>query len=198
MSEEQTTQTAVDTTKTPAEPGVAADGARTDGDEIEKLIAEFDNSTKPAPEPAKPEQTGAAPDVDRIVDEKVERKLAERENRADAAKFADEIVKEFGVTPRIAKGWLDQYAREVPAALDAFVNRPSDPGRWAKWQKAMLKEFGKEHRQTKIDANATEDRESVTAAVRGTSTKVPEGKAPDFSRMSPQEFAEAKDRMFGG
>jgi hypothetical protein len=48
------------------------------------------------------------------------------------------------------------------------------------------------------DRDATHDREAVTAAVRGASKQAPEAKPPDYSRMSPAEFAAEKDRLFGG
>jgi hypothetical protein len=58
--------------------------------------------------------------------------------------------------------------------------------------KSFAKKFSK-----MPDKQATEDRETVAAAVRGASTRAPEGKAPNFAAMSDNDFQAEKDKLFG-
>lgn len=201
MSEVSTTQTAVDEPKTPAQPGAAGGDAQTNGDDLDTLVKEFETKTaaSTADTTTKPEQKSGTsdPSLEQMVDARVEQKLAERQMADDANKFSGELASEFGITTRMAKGWLDQMARDEPAVLDAFLKRKSEPSRWARTWASLKKEFGKEHQQSSVDKFATEDRDAVTAAVRGASTKAPEGKAPDYSGMSNAEFREAHKRDYG-
>lgn len=204
MSEEQTTQTAVDTTKTPAEPGVAADGARTDGDDLDKLLSEFDSgTTRPAPEPAKPEQMGAAdPDFKAAKDEvltardEIRQERFKKDMQATVAEVRGDMPADF-FDDRFVQAWIDTRAQDDPRLSQAWVNRHSNPQQFKRVVSALGKEFSKKYGKLP-DKQATEDRDAVTAAVRGASTRAPEGKAPDMSRMSPQEFQAEKDRLFGG
>ena len=202
MSEAQTTQTAVDTTKTPAEPGVAADGARTDGDDLDELLSKFDSdTTRPTPEPAKPEPTGEASDLKAVLDEV--RELRTERNKETFRKDMDAMTKTVrgNLDPEFfddtfMEAWIDKQARDDPRLLQAFGNRHANPKQFQKVVETLGRSFNK--RYSKLpDRQATEDREAVTAAVRGASTKAPEGKAPDYSGMNNAEFREAHKRDFG-
>jgi hypothetical protein len=100
--------------------------------------------------------------------------------------FSDTLVKAYinaraDEDPRLAKAWVDRHAN--PKAFNRVVEQ-----------------IGREFRQklSKLpDKQATEDREAVTAAVRGASTPASPASSPDFGRMSDAEFLKEKDRMFG-
>lgn len=205
MSEDQDKQPVVDDAAASAKPDAQAQDARSDGDDLDldKLIANWkdpaDEQSRQSPEPAKPEpkaETDKA-SLDYLVQSKVDRTLADRQAAEDAGKYATELANEYGVTRRIAMGWLDQMAREEPAVLHAFRHRQPEPKKWERMWQSLRKEFGKEHKQSVVDPKATEDREAVTAAVRGASTKAPEQKAPDYSKLTPAEFQAEKERLFG-
>lgn len=202
MSEEQTTQAVVDETKAPAQPGAEATSARTD-DDLDKLLAQYDE-TQPArtPEPATP--ATAAPAADQVKDASAEVLAAAQEVRTH--RFQTDMnatIKDVrGDLPPdlydddFVASWIDTQAKKDPRLANAWVNRNADPKKFGQVKAALGKEFAKRYGRIP-DKQATEDREAVTAAVRGSSTKAPEGKAPDYSKMTDAEFAAEKARMFG-
>ena len=99
----------------------------------------------------------------------------------------DKLIAEYRKNPEFANAWEQ---RRESAEAEARFNRVV-----TQVVKAMEK---KARAVPRYDRDATEDREAVTAAVRGASAKAPPEKPPDFSRMSPAEFDAAKDRLFGG
>jgi hypothetical protein len=201
MSEDQTTQTAVDTTKTPAVPGAEVAGARNDGDDLDKLLADFDDSKKAPPEPAKPEPTGADHDLKAVLDEV--RGLRTERQQETFRKDMDTTVKDVrgNLDPEFfddvfVESWMDAQARQDPRLAQAWANRHANPKQFQKVVDTLGRSFVKKYGNLP-DKAATEDRDAVAHAVRGASTKAPPEKAPDFSKMSPGEFQAEKDRMFG-
>lgn len=185
MSEENT-QAVVDAADTTAQPVVQANDARTDGDSLESLLAQFDQGTKtePVSPPVKqPEQTAPAVDPGRL------HRIEERLFKEDLDKAVANITGDMKVPKRVATGWLDQMAREDPRIGQAFLNKEANPSAWSRIERTLAKEFSKEMKQfTSIDHQVTEDREIVAAAVRGASTAAPEEKAPDFAKMTDGEM----------
>ena len=201
MSEDQTTQAAVDETKVPAQPGTEAPSARTD-DDLDTLLAEFDGSKTSSPEPAKPEPRVEA--ADDVNDATAEVLRARDEIRQDRFKrdMNDTIEKVRGDLPgdfydnTFMQAWIDAKASSDPRLAAAWVQRNENPQKFKQVVGALGKEFAKKYGKLP-DRQATEDREAVTAAVRGSSTRAPEGKAPDYAAMTPGDFQAEKDRMFG-
>lgn len=188
MSEENT-QAVVDTVDTTAQPVVQTQDAREDGDSLESLLAQFDQSTKteavspPATQQA--DQTKVAPVIDPDRLNRIEQRLF----KEDLDRTVANIVGDSKVPDKWARGWIDQVARERPALQQAFLNRDSNPQAWAKIERSLAKEFSKEFEQiTSIDRNVSEDVAVVAAAVRGASTKAPENKPPKMDGMSNAEF----------
>jgi len=205
MSEAQTTQTAVDTTKTPAEPGVTADSARTDGDDLDQLLSEFDESgrARATPEPARPATNADAanPDFKALADEV--RGLRTERQQETFRKDMDTTIKDVrgNLDPEyfddvFVESWMDAQARLDPRLASAWANRHANPKQFAKVKESLGRTFVKKYGSLP-DKQATEDREAVTAAVRGASTRAPEGKAPDFGKMSNHEFREAHKKEYG-
>lgn len=204
MSEAKTEQPAVDAVKAPAVPGVPTgqDVRSNDGESVDALLDQFDASVKtvePAKPQPKPEQklvpAEAAkapidPDIAEIrgyiTRQDINKAIGVVRGSLDPDKYDDALV----------EGYLNALATKDPRLAAAWQNRHNQPQAFQKILAAVGREFQKKH-GTMPDRQATEDREAVTAAVRGASTKAPEGKAPDFSRMSTSEFREAHYKEYG-
>jgi hypothetical protein len=99
--------------------------------------------------------------------------------------------------PEKAKiGWLDQMARETPEAAAAWNARHTNPRQWGRWKNYLSRAAASEFK-SQVDTVATEDREAVTAAVRGASTKVTPEPAPNFGNMSNSEFRKTVRDKYG-
>lgn len=203
MTDTTTTQTAADTTNPPATPGGAEPGAQTDGDALDKLLKEFDSQTAPATAttnpPAPQQDTGA--DLKTIADE-VRALRTERQQETFNRDMADTVGKIRGdLDPEVfddalVRGYVDARAGQDPRLAQAWVNRHTNPKAFNR----VVDQIGREFRDkfSKLpDRAATEDHAAVTAAVRGTSTKAPEGKAPNYAGLSNPEYREAIKRDYG-
>jgi hypothetical protein len=131
---EANTQTVVDETNVPAQQGTAADGARTDGPDLDTLLAQYETETvKPAPVPPSPPANQQQPDIDQT-------RLGALENRIfqeDLNKAVNSIVGDLKVPQRIAKGWIDQMAREDSRIASAFTNRLINPDAGPRLRRAL-------------------------------------------------------------
>lgn len=198
-----TTQAAVDDTKASAKPDAAVDSARNDGDELDKLLAEFDDSKpKAPPEPAKPEpKAGEADDLKAAKDEVLSARDEIRQERFKKD-MGETIAEVRGDLPtdyfddHFVQAYIDSRAAADPRLSKAWVERHSNPQAFKRVKGALAREFASKYGKLP-DKQATEDREAVTAAVRGASTRAPEGKAPDYAGMSNAEFREAHKKDYG-
>lgn len=200
MSEELTTQAVVDETKAPAQPGAAETNAReTTGDDLDTLLSEYKPAETRPPETPKPEQTGSANETKDAAREVLDARDEIRRERFDKD-MNDTIAKVRGDMPKeyfdddLVRAYIDGRATKDTRLADAWINRMRNPQQFAKVVEALGRDFAKKYGKLP-DKNATEDREAVTAAVRGASTKAPEGKAPDYSKMTDAEFAAEKERL---
>lgn len=202
MSEDQTTQAVVDETKAPAVPGAEATSARTD-DDLDTLLAQYDETqTTRTSEPAQP--ATAAPAANDVKDASAEVLAARDEIRTE--KFQRDMNATIsdvrGNLPAdlydddFVQSWIDAQAKKDARLATAWVNRNADPKKFGQVKAALGKEFAKRYGRIP-DKQATEDREAVTAAVRGASTPAPSGKAPDYSKMTDAQFAAEKAKAFG-
>ena len=198
MTDDLNTQTAAQTTEVPAQTGTEGTGAQTTQTaDLDSILAEFDQTAKPAPVP-EPKPDAVAPDVvKRLAD--VEKVLAERDFKDQIApvleRIRGDIPKDVLANDEI-QDLIDGRARRDPRLQQAWLNRASNPGAWNKIEKALGQELSKKFSKLP-DPNATEDRETVAAAVRGASHKAPEGKPPDFSNMTDGEFRKARKEAYG-
>lgn len=199
MSEEQNTQAVVDETKVPAEPGAEVTSAR-DDDSLESLLAEFDKGNPKQSEPAKPEpRAEAANDVKDATAEvlaardEIRNERFQRDMNATIKEVRGDLPSDF-YDDDFMVAWLDSMAKKDARLAQAWGDRNQNPQQFARVKAALAKDFAK--RYGKIpDKQVTEDREAVTAAVRGASTKAPEGKSPDYSKMTDQELAAEWDKI---
>src|SRR5512146_548287 len=189
------TQPVVDATETTATPVVEETNARNDGNDLDSLLAQFEQQTKPpvSPAPTPPVATPSPPPVDTG-------RIAALENRLfqeDLNKAVTNIMGDLKVPRRMATGWLDQIAREKPEVAQAFVNQASNPKQWEQIERVLAKEFAKEVKSVQVDENATEDRDAVAAAVRGASTRAPVDAPVNFGNLSNAEFRNAVKEKHG-
>jgi hypothetical protein len=188
-------QTVVDTTKTPAEPGVTGNNAPGDVDPLDQLLAEYDQGTKKPDTVTPPETKVETPQAPPVVPERImrlERKLLQE----DINKAAENIFGDLKIPHRARIGWLHQMANENPAIDRAFQNKENDPKTWARFEKSLQREAAKEF-TSNVDERATEDHAAVAAAVRGASTKVAAEPPPNLAHMSDAELREYTRKNFG-
>lgn len=204
MSEAPTTQTAVDATPAPAQPGATAPDARNDGDDLDALLSEYDSSTRAPPAPASPAPAtpGAADtDIKALTDEV--RGLRTERQKEVFRRDMDAMVKDVrgDLNPelfddRLVEAWIDGEARADPRLLQVFANRHENPKQFKKVVETLGRSFNKKWSKLP-DRGATEDREAVTHAVRGASTHAPPDKPPDFANKSNAEFRNEVKEKFG-
>lgn len=180
-------QTVVDTSNAAAAPAATDVSAQTNVDDLDKLLAEFDQETArgpaaPQPEPQQTQQPVAPISEDRL------RRIEDRIFKDDLDATIKNIVGDLKIPERFSKGWIDQVARENPKVANAFVNRANDPASWNRIEKALSKEMAKDFKAlTPIDEPSTVDHNAVAAAVRGASTNVPTSQEPKLGSMSARE-----------
>lgn len=188
----------VEATDGQAKPGTEGTDARK-ADDLDTLLAEFAAGTKSASKPeTKTATTTASEDVGKRV-ETLEKRLAEREFQTELQPILKRIRGD--ISPEVLDDseladLLDGRAKRDPRLADAWMNRHQNPKAWAKVEEAIGREISGKFAKLP-DKAATEDRAAVTAAVRGASQKAPEGKAPDYSKMSDGEFAKAVEGQHG-
>lgn len=206
MSEENK-QAVVEKPDAQAKPAAEGADARDDkGDDLDALLSQYDTETqqKPGADAAsKPEQKQAT-DSDPVKKlatevEELRRREADRQYRSDIQpvlqKLRGDIPPELYDDEDI-QDWLDREAKKDTRIAKAWQNRHDDPRTLDKVVDALGKRLSQ--RFSKLpDKQATDDRDAVAAAIRGASTKAPEGKAPDYSKASNQEFANQVEKDFG-
>lgn len=158
-------------------------------DDLDSLLSQWDEDPEPKPEPDKTAKDDLRESLEWIRQEK-ERSIQEQTSRdIDAA--VQVIHKEMGETlsEKAVRRMLNGAAGEDARLRTAWMNRHQNRTGYEKVLKALAKDFSSELAAIP-DKNITEDREAVSAAVRGASTKVSD--EPDIpaniASMSDQEF----------
>lgn len=208
MPEETTKQAAVDAPDGSAAPGTEGKNSA-QGEDLDAVLQQFVDATgstkKDADPPTAAKQPSATkseqtPDSIGALRESVEylqsREIT-REKEEQTRRFNDDM----GVVLKKVRGemnsdffdddfvhaWIDSQATKNPNLAQAWVNRGRDPKGFQRvvdsLQGAFQKKYGK-----LPDPNLTEDRDAVTAAVRGASTKTPEAKEPAIGSMTDNEY----------
>lgn len=113
--------------------------------------------------------------------------------------MASDHLEDLPVPEDFAKRYLAAEYQMNPELKQAWDHRRDSPEH-DDYASRVIKRVFKQMRKSASripDLQATEDRAAVTAAVRGAGGRVPEAAAPNFDRMTDNEFAATKDRMFG-
>lgn len=199
---EATTQTAVKETDAPAKPATEATDAQA-GDDLDKWIAEYNReapATRASPSTPEP-KPNAGSDTEKFVSRDEFDRVVKSQTEERVSREIEQIVKtvkgDTKVSERAVRGWLEEVAKEEKWLADAYF-RPKTAGDKDKALRWLKREFGKEFSPSPVvDENATADVEAVAAAVRGASTRAPEGKAPNYAGMNNAEYREAVKKEHG-
>lgn len=198
MSEDKTTQTVVDETKVPATPGSAVESARNDGDDLEKLLAQYnEQTTQPKADPVSPpppatqqQQTPTQPDP-------LTMRLAQRIDREDIGKLVKDVKGDLDIEDDLVEAWIDAQARKDARLQRAWLERDANPQAFQSIAKGLGREFAK-RASKRIDPQATEDRAAVAAAVRGASTqRAPDTPSPNYTTQSNAEYRRSIREQYG-
>lgn len=194
MSEE-TTQTVVDETKVPAQPGTEVSGARNDGTDLDTLLAEFDQGTK-KPEPVSPPPVTQTQQPAQQTDPNLLR-LVSRIDRQDIASLVKDVKGDLDYDDDLVEAWIDTQARRDPRLQRAWLERDANPQAFGRIAKELGKSFAKRAAK-RPDPALTEDREAVVAAVRGASTqRVPESPPVKLGNLSNADYRKQVREQFG-
>jgi hypothetical protein len=213
----------VETPEAPAPaPQPQANGS--DGDELGRLFAEYDERTgstsKPTPsaddgdpladipdaQPQQPQHTLPAPTHSQEVLAMMNYLLGIERDRQTERDRADEVMAINSIRGDIGKevysddmvaGWINGIAKSDERVQSAWKNRHAEPEKYQRVVASLGRRFRSEQVGNLPDRDATADRAAVTAAVRGASTRQPEAKPPDFSRMSDAEARDAIQKQHG-
>ncbi len=194
------TQAVVDKTNAPATPSAAESTARTDGDNLDALLAEFDQGTQQAASPSPQPATTAAPQngasqISREEFDALRMEIAAGRHEKEQSAIKETCANIRGdISPELyddamVEGWLTAQSRQNPKIVEAWQRRASNPNAWAGIEKELNTRL-KAKLAKMPDANLTADRDAVTAAVKGasSSTKVSTEPAPKLGRMSNAEY----------
>lgn len=190
MSEENKEQPVVDQTDAPSKTDAEAGEARTD--DLDTLLADYEKEVSQTQKPAS-EQKPGTDDVRKEI-EALRNEISQREFKADMKATIDDIRGDLDPAmfdDGFMEAWLDGQARKDERLQRAWLDRHDNPQRFKRVKAELARQLSDRFNK-RPDRAVTEDVEAVAASVRGASTtKAPEGKAPDYSRMSDKEFAES-------
>lgn len=201
MSEELK-QAVVDEPNAQAKPDAAGSDARNDGDEIDRLLSQYTEAVKqpdkPVVDSAPQKQDGATSEAKQALEEaqRLTREIRAHKVEGEITSLVDRLRGDSGVSPRAIRGWLEEVARENPKISEAFFN-PKTPKDREQVEKHLAKMMKDEFPTSKLDSEATKNREVVSAAVRGSSKTAPEAKAPDYARASNNDFKSDVESKYG-
>lgn len=174
---ETTKSVATETPESEKQAGVES----TQDETLESLLNQYDEETKEPVKPEQPKQDDVTAMRDELRQIRQERETERTQSDLEAA--AKKIrggVTAFNINETI--GWLEAQAKEEPKVLDAFLKRKTAPKTWEKFVDALGPEFQKKFSAT-VDERVTNDREIVSAAVRGASTHAPEPEEKSVSEL---------------
>lgn len=194
-----TAQTVVEEPKVAAEPAAEAPDARNE-DDLDTLLAQWDQQVE------KPSSSTPEPKPDAKADTDLAKRLETLEQQLAAERFEkdiDPVIKAVrGDVPQELyddndiRDWIDRQAKADPRLANAWLNRKNDPQKFAKVVNGLGRKL--QERFAKLpDKQATEDHAAVAAAVRGASTKAPEGQPPKFGNLSNADFAKEVEKNYG-
>lgn len=194
---DQTQQAVVDKPDAAASPAAEGTSARTDGDDLDTLLKQFDQSTQRPAAPVSPPAQAAAPTTDMTSLLAEVQAIKAGQTELQNRKFKEDMevtVKDIrgDLDPDVfdnslMESWLDREARLDPRLQRAWLQKESDPATFNRVKAELGKRFHKQFSKL-VDKQATEDRMAVTQAVRGASTRAPVEQPANYGRKSNAEF----------
>ena len=196
-------QPATETTDTGATPPAEATGApETKTDDLDALLEQYRRETgsteQPQSKPAASEPPAAIEALrsqvaaleQQVASERMGKELDELAKGVRAAGDLPDYLSDDDII-----GILDRRAALDPALAKAWVDSRTSPRSRSALIKALGTELGKKFAKARgVDEQATADREAVAASVRG-NNKAPEGKAPDYAKLSDNEFRKECEKL---
>ena len=156
--------------------------------DLDTLLAQFDEGTKqPAVSPPEPVTT----DISKFKDQVKAEIIAEQQTASAVKNLVKSIrgeVPEDVLTDDEIQDWLEGQAKRNDQLRTAWMMRDKKPGDWKKIESGLSNRLNSKFGKSRIDPDATADREAVAQAVRGNSTKVAAEPPPDLSKMSNAEL----------
>lgn len=198
---DETSQTATETVNTEATPSAEATGAQEATKlDLDSLLDEYRKGTgspaqTPAPAPVQePEVATLRSEIETLkaqfVREKIEKEVDYLAKGLRAAGDIPDVISDDDLV-----GIVDRRAAKDPALRRAWEESADDPRARNRLVQAIGKELGKKFSGLKaIDDKATADHEAVAGAVRGASTRAPEGRAPDYGNLTDNEFRKEAEK----
>lgn len=190
-------QAATDTPEPTAEPVVEA-GTGEPEDNLDALLAEFDQEKQQAEQPAPPpEQKDDEPSglEDRIKYLEDLQFKGEVTGMVDTVKKSDDRLSDL--SDRLVQSWLDGEVRHDKDLMHAFVNRTQNPAAFDKVL-AKLGEGLANELAGRPDPQLTADQTAARTAVRGVSTALPESTTPTNEELSKMSDAQIEKLARGG
>lgn len=211
MTTETTQSVASDASAQAGVPAASAENAGgTKTQSLEDILAEFSSPEEAPAEASKPETKptetlASKPAASTVADPEVKalKDKVEAWERAEGRKQLETVIGRIKgdspVDPDVVEAYLEAQARRNPQLAKAYVNRNANPAAWAKVEQQLAKDVRAKFAGAgaTIDPAVTETRESIAAAVRGSSTAAKPGELSDkdvFS-MSKSEFDALQRKM---
>lgn len=163
------------------------------GDDLDSLLSQYETATQTAPSPP---QTAVVPPELKALADKVQYlegqlgQVSKVSYKADMDSAIKNIRGELDpevFDNSLVEAWLDSEARRDERLQRAWLEREAKPKAWEKIQGELGKNFSRKFSKMP-DRQVTEDRDAVTAAVRGASTKAPSEQAPNYASMDNAEL----------
>ena len=172
------------------------------GDDLDALLAEFEQGTTRPAEPqleisdAEPQlRTERAQfyrqqsDFNSEVQNYTQQRLQEK-HEADFTSLIKEVRGELDpelFTDKMIRAFIDAEARENEHLQDAWLNRAANPARFRRAASELVKQFAS-HAKRMPDPQLTQDRELVSQYVRTATGQAPTDRQPNLGRMTNDEF----------
>lgn len=191
--DQQTVTTNPDGTGAPNPDGTSG-GAP--GDDLDTLMSEFDSQTTTTPQAPEPSQGAQQPTgLDEAVAfiHELKAKQAQEDLNKGLGDAVQAIKTEVGDahSDQVVEGLLHVFAKENPGVVKAFEERGKNPANWDRTVKALLPKV-QEALGGRVDRNVSQDREAISAAVRGATTIAPETQA-----VTAEQIVNMDDKEFG-
>jgi len=200
---EEATQAVVTETPVSATPDTQVENAQ--GNDLASFLDEYERTatstqpTQPEPRPTTTDEPSVVMELKSRLDNLEGEKLKQK-NDQDLSDAVKQIKGDLDVPEFVVKGWLLDQAKNAKAVDKIWDNRDSNPAAFKQMIARMSKDFATTTSKVlgkQVDSHATEDRDAVAAAVRGSSTRAPEHAPVKLGSLSNAEFNEVVRQQMG-
>lgn len=205
---DENTQAVAEEGQDEAMPSPAPEGAQDEPD-LSKLLTDFDRKTREARAKQQARVESKPPQKETVSTERLIAEIeslkkgrAEDRYKSDMGSLIKSLRGDFDaneVSDEFIEVWANTEGRKSPELRKLFREKDQHPAEYAEVVKALSDKFHKfvEKRGSQIDSDATQEREVVAAAVRGTSKRPPPSREPEYSGMSDAQFRASVRKKYG-